>query len=91
MRSKIIILMFLLASMFVFLPASAATANAQIRVQIGNRHDRGRHYGWTRGRHLGWYQGRRAYWYNYDPGDRRYVRRYYSNNGRRVVRWYWNY
>lgn len=93
MRKLTVILSLFLFSMSMFLPAtaSARSVNAvdkpQIRVQIGQR----RYRGGNRGRHLGWYNGRRAYYYNYNPSDRRYVRRYYNNNGRRVVRWYWNY
>lgn len=94
MRKKFVVLTLLVFSMGMYIPAIAAPASAnavgdpQIRVQIGKKK---RHHHRNRGRHLGWYNGRRAYYYNYDPGDRRYVRRYYVSNGRRVTRWYWNF
>ena len=92
---KLITLALFVFSLGIFVPetasASPATATAvgapQIRVRIGRR----TRYHRNRGRHIGWYNGRRAYWYSYDPRDTRYVRRYYNNNGQRVVRWYWNY
>jgi hypothetical protein len=88
MKKNILVLTLLAFSMGMFIPVSsvAASADPQIRVQIGKRH---RHR--DRGRHRGWYNGRRAYYYTYDPHDTRYIRRSYYNNGRRVIRWYWNY
>ena len=92
MKKKFVVLTLLVFSMGMYIHATAAPASAnavgnpQIRVQIGkNRKHR------NRGRHDGWYNGRRAYYYNYNPYDRRYVRRYYISNGQRVTRWYWNY
>jgi hypothetical protein len=91
MRKKLVVFTLFVFSIGMYIPVAAmpepvnAVGEPQIRVQIG----RGRRR--NRGRHLGWYKGRRAYYYNSNPYDRRYVRDYYYVNGRRYVRWYWNY
>jgi hypothetical protein len=90
MRNKIIIGMLMLASAFVFLPAENYAAasekntsvtvyeySPQVRVQIGRRNRRGRH--WDRGRHRGWDRS--------NNNRTRLVRQVYYVNGRRYYRW----
>ena len=57
----------------------AAPAEAQKRGRRNwDRHDNGRHLGWTRGRHLGWRNRNR----DWDDDDRRRRRRAFRRNRR---------
>jgi len=66
MRKKLAVLVLLASSFLVFLPSISNGTEAQIRVEIGRRHDRGLH--------RGWYQGRRMTYYNYNVGQPEFVR-----------------
>src|SRR3954447_14110010 len=93
MKKKLLVFSFLFASLVVILPSqglaapadpvvTAKTSPPQIRIQVGRRYNRGRHYGWYRGRHNGWNRDR-ARW---ERNRNTTVRQVYWMNGRRYTR-----
>ncbi|MFL6373211.1 MAG: hypothetical protein ACJ73D_00960 [Pyrinomonadaceae bacterium] len=89
MKKKLAVLVLLLSSTFVFLPAMSNGADAQIRVQFGRTHHRHYHRGWEQRRGIAYNNYNYGRDYNY--GRSGMVRQVYYVNGRRYVRWVRSY